>query len=151
MKQEDKNAIYQLCKEKSIANVNEIKQAISAAQNAANAETKSTAGDKHDTSRAMMQLEVEQLSKRLMTAEKMLQSFTKFSPDSGKNKISLGSMVSTDSATYYLSVGLGKIEFNNQPIFVISPASPVGNTLLGKKKGDTFIFNGKNFEIKSVI
>ena len=145
-----KEKLYQLCKEIVEKRLNDINMDIADVQNSVNTETKNTSGDKHDTSRAMMQLEVEQKSKHLLETEKLKETLSKISPKSGSEIIALGSLVETSAAKYYLSVSIGKLEVDGELFFAISMLSPIGELLKGKKAGDSIQFNGNSIEIKKV-
>ena len=128
-----------------------LKNAIKQAQDAANNETKSSAGDKHETGRAMAQLETEklttQLSISLKTEEVLNQIDTKLAHTRG----SLGSLIITGNGNFYLSVSLGKIIIDDKVFFAISSASPIGKILLTKKEKESFSFNGKSYLIETII
>ncbi len=126
------------------------KNAIEEAQGCANNETKSTAGDKHDTSRAMMQLAVEQNGKHLAEAEKLKGILVQIDPDKTITTVSLGSIVFTDKGNFFLSISAGKIESNQTVFFAISPGSPIGQALRNHKKGDDFNFNGNCYHILDI-
>lgn len=150
MNKDLKTVLYKACQDYAQLKIDEIKLAISSAQNAANSETKSTAGDKHDTARAMMQLDVEQKSKQQAEAEKLKMAMAQFSPTSGGFEIGLGSLVQTKTVNYYISISAGKIELDGKTYFAISPISPIAQAMKGKKKGETFEFNGKGFDLLHV-
>ena len=146
-----KEKLYDLCKHIAQSKIETLSNAISSSQNAANSETKSTAGDKHDTARAMMQLEVEQKSKQLAEAKKLLQTLAQFGPTNGSKTVALGSLVITKTAKYYISVSVGKLDLEEQLYFAVSPISPVAQAMMGKNSGDSFEMNGRQFEIESVL
>ena len=58
--------------------------AMQAAQASANEESKSSAGDKHETSKAMMQLEIEKLGTQLKEAEELSADFEKINFNKSK-------------------------------------------------------------------
>ena len=130
--------------------IESIQKAITNAQNAANNETKSTAGDKHDTARAMAQNDVEQKSKQLAEAKKLKMGLAQFTAQSGKNEAALGSLVSTNTAKYYISISVGKVEVEGEVIFAVSPVSPIAMAMRGKKAGESFSFNGRKFDILTI-
>ena len=145
-----KQRLYDYCCQLAENRISSIQGAIEDAQGSANNETKSTAGDKHDTARAMMQLEVEQKSKQLAEAKKLKMALAQFSPDSGSQEVMLGSLVKTSVGMYYISISIGKIEVEGQLFFAISPISPIASSMLGLKVGDSFTFNGKQQTIKEL-
>ena len=88
-----------------------------------------------------------QLSERLRLKEVMAMIDAIETHDS----IQLGSAVMTDAMNYYVSIPLGKISIQKHEFFAISPVSPIGILLMGKKAGEHFSFNGKNAKINEVI
>lgn len=145
-----KNQLLAACLQKVEANLSEIEQALQSAREAANDSTKSTAGDKYETTRAMMHLEQEKLSSQLAEARQMKGMLLQIEPEKPHSKVETGSLVVTTSGRYFLSVGLGKIEVDGNVFFVISPASPIGQLLGGKSAGDTFSFRNTVSEVISV-
>ncbi|WP_027421039.1 GreA/GreB family elongation factor [Crocinitomix catalasitica] len=145
-----KPALYQHCFDYVNERVKSIQDALASSQESANSETKSTAGDKHDTARAMMQLDVEQKSKQLAEAQKLHIGLRQIKPDQKQTIVQLGAVVSTNLGSYYIAISIGKVDFEGQSYFVISPGSPIGQALFGKKKGDTAEFNGRNITIENV-
>jgi hypothetical protein len=113
-------------------------------------ETKGSAGDKHETARAMAQIEVENAGKILKEAENNL-DFFKSIPINPAEKASLGSLIKTNFETFYISLGLGKISFLQEAVFCLNLNSPIGKNLAGKKIGDEFIFNEKTYFIKEIL
>lgn len=119
-------------------------------QTSLSSESKSTAGDKHETGRAMIQLEREKLGNQLKQLELQEAVLKKIKTDYNSNLVVLGSYVETNNMHYYLSISLGKVLLENKDIFAISSQSPIGALLLGKKVGDTITFNGKTSIIKVI-
>lgn len=145
-----KKEIHDQCLGVASNKQNEITTAISRIRESLLSESKSTAGDKHETGRAMLQLEREKLGLQLKNNESIYTILKKIDPTKNTQKIALGSLVKTDQRIYYLSVSLGKIIVKETPVFAISPITPIGKLLLGKTQGDTFIFNGKSQTIVEV-
>ena len=146
-----KISLHKICyniAEKRISNIKNILQDV---QDAANNETKSSAGDKHETGRAMAQLETEKLSTQLSEALKLEQVLQQINPELEHKIVGLGSLVITNNGSFYISVSLGKIEINDEIYFAISAVSPIGKLLLTKKEKESFSFNGKSYVILSVV
>jgi transcription elongation GreA/GreB family factor len=150
-KNEIKNKLFNKCQKLVEQKVDAIKNSLHEAQEAANNETKSSAGDKHETGRAMAQLETEKLSNQLTEALKLEQVLHRINPKQKHQLVALGSLVITNNGNFYLTVSLGKIEIDNQVYFAISPISPIGKLLLAKKEKDSFSFNGKPYIIEDVV
>nr|WP_169630328.1 3-oxoacyl-ACP synthase [Flavobacterium sp. ASW18X] len=114
-------------------------------------ETKSTAGDKHETGRAMLQLEREKLGKQLAEVEKMKLVLQKVNPNIPSEKVALGALVATQTCYYYISISAGKFIGLEKPTYCISAATPIAQLLLGKKAMDSFTFNNIDNTILAVF
>jgi len=123
---------------------------IKEAQHAANNETKSSAGDKHETGRAMSQLETEKLTKQLGEALKLTELLHKIKPQEKHQLIGLGSLVITNNGNFFISASLGKIEYKEQIYFAISAVSPIRKIFSKKKEKETFSFNNRTYTISSI-
>lgn len=108
---------------------------------ALHSETKSSAGDKHETGRAMIQLEMEKASQQLIAIQEMKKTIQKLATTHVSTIVRLGSLVKTENATYFLAISAGKISIDSIDYFVVSTKSPIGQQLLGKKVGDYIPFN----------
>jgi transcription elongation GreA/GreB family factor len=117
------------------------KQAMKHAQDSANAEEKSSAGDKYETGRAMAQIERDKAAEQLDEAIKLKSILNQINPDARNAKVAQGSLVITESNLFYLAISIGKINIDGLDFFVIAPTSPVGQILLHSKEGDQFTFN----------
>ncbi|NOQ70835.1 MAG: 3-oxoacyl-ACP synthase [Crocinitomix sp.] len=149
--QKIKQKLYNACAAYVSQRVETANNAVVDAQASANSEEKSTAGDKHDTARAMMQLAAEQNAKHLAAAKKLNHGMTLIDPESSNPKIGLGSLVIASNGNFYIAISVGKIELDGTLYFAISPSSPMGQILGGLKKGDETEFNGMKIAIKEVF
>jgi len=104
-------------------------------------ETKSSAGDKHETGRAMIQLEMEKAGQQLAEINFMTVVLNKIDVEKAANIICLGSLIKTSKTDYFLAISAGKIMIDNETYFAVSTNSPIGKQLLGKKVGHTIPFN----------
>jgi transcription elongation GreA/GreB family factor len=145
-----KEAILKSCEILVAKRVADIQEAMAASHEAANNETKSSAGDKYETTRAMMHFELEKLSGQLNEAEKLREALFQIAEAPCTSTINLGNVITTNTATYFLGIGLGKINVENESVFAISTASPIGQLLLGKSFGDEIVFNNTTQQILSV-
>ena len=134
---------YNYCKEYVHSKMERIHLEMDKIKDALQSETKSTAGDKHETGRAMLQLEREKLGKQLSEVEKMQKAFEQISMHPGSGKIRLGSLVTTDKAIYFIAVSAGRVRLEGKEVYCISVAAPIGRLLLGKSAGHSIAFNGK--------
>ena len=113
-------------------------------------ETKSTAGDKHETALAMLQ--IEQANKRVQLEKVIAQKIVmeKINLTVAAARVVSGSLVKTDKGYLFMSVALGKAVVEEITITALSPQSPLGSQLMGLKAGDTAVFNHTNYYIESI-
>lgn len=117
---------------------------------ARNSDTKSSAGDKHEVGRAMVQQELDQLEGQLAKTRALLQELDCIPLERVYDHVAFGSLVITDQGSYFIAIGMGGVEVDGETCFVISLASPIGQALRGKMVGDEVSFNGKVFRVLSV-
>ncbi|HEY1045411.1 MAG TPA: hypothetical protein VGF79_03160 [Bacteroidia bacterium] len=118
-------------------------------ESAAN-ETKSTAGDKHDTSKSMMQLEQEKLSGQLNQLKQMALAVSKVDLNKVCKVGEFGSLIDTDRGKFFISISIQGIQIDGENIQCISMQSPIGKVFMQTKVGDLLKFQDKEFHIKSV-
>ena len=145
-----KREAYVLCQDYINNRIQTVKTAMDIAQASANDETKSSAGDKYETGRAMMQLELEKNSVQLVEANKLKQTLDQLDPDKLSDTVQLGSLVTTNHGCFYLSISAGPLKLRGSLVFAVSTASPIGVKLAGLKKGDSFQLNGKDYLVQHV-
>ena len=126
------------------------KEAIEAAKESRDNETKSTAGDKYETGRAMMQIEMEKNEVQLRNALNLQNELSQINIQKECIKVEQGSLVSTNYGNYFISIGLGKIE-GTENAYAISLASPIGMLLKDKTVGDKILFQGREFAIGDIV
>jgi transcription elongation GreA/GreB family factor len=124
-----------------------VQQIIRSNQKALASETKSSAGDKHETGRAMLQLEMEKASQQLAGLNEMKMVLNRINLNESLINVKLGSLVITTQGNYFLSVSAGKITYLGKIYYAISLGSPIGKLLLGKAEGSNLDLNGKSFKI----
>lgn len=146
-----KNKLFELCSQLVNERVQLAEEGLREAQTAANNETKSSAGDKYETGRAMMHLEKEKLSIQLSEAIKMRKALNLINPSKINGKVALGSIVITSSVKYFLAISAGALQVGGATYFAISPVAPIGQLLIGKVEGDKIDFAGKQSEILAIL
>jgi hypothetical protein len=125
--------------------------ALQEAQEAANNETKSSAGDKYETDREMMQQEAAMNQTQLNEANKLKLALSTIDPHTKDEKAGAGSMVLTDKGNFYISISAGALKVNDMDFFAVSPVSPIGLKLNGLKAGGEFSLNNKLYVVKNVM
>ena len=126
-------------------------KAIASIEESKLSETKSSAGDKYETGRAMMQMEQDKLTAQLVSLELIKTKINQISPKQKCDQGMLGAIVITDTGSYYLSVSLGKITIAAGKYYTISPEAPLSILLMGKKVGDRVVFRNRQIEVIGVL
>ena len=147
---ETKVLLYDLCQEYLATRIGNAQQAIAAAQEAANSETKSSSGDKYETGRAMMQLEIEKDSAQLSESMKLKYALDQINLKPVATSVQTGSLVFTNVATFFIAISVGKLILQEKTYLAISPASPMGRKLMGLKVGDSLTLNGQTHLILEI-
>jgi transcription elongation GreA/GreB family factor len=128
-----------------------IQKTIDEIQESLASETKSSAGDKHETGRAMLQLEREKAGHQLAEIQKLNQLLSKIDLSKTSKIIGLGSVVFTTRANYFIALSAGEMKACNQSFYAISANTPIAKTLIGKEAKNQIQFRDQEFEIIKVI
>lgn len=148
--QEFKQHIINACKSHLKNKIDSLNTIIKEVSESSNAESKSSAGDKHETSKAMMQLEIEKLGIQLKEAELQLADFEKINFSKTIQTIEQGSLVETNRGYFLIASSIGKITVDDKTIFVISSKSPLAIAFLGKQQKNNVRFNGVQYLINAI-
>lgn len=130
--------------------INNFKAEILSLQDSMNADGKSTVGDKHETNRAMIQNEIEQMGKSLSTHEQHLTMFSGIDFEYPYDSVESGAFVITSKFQLFMGVALGKVTIEGQDVQFISMESPIAQALLKKKAGEEIEFNGNTIKILEI-
>ena len=111
---------------------------------------KSSAGDKHETSRAKIQTEIDNFSRQLNLAINNLHVIEQLDNSKKYNLVTQGSLITTDNGIFFISIGIGKLEIKSNNYFIISLLSPIGSAMKGLSKNEKFTFRGIKYSIKNI-
>ena len=111
---------------------------------------KSSAGDKHETSRAKIQTEIDNYSRQLELAINNLKIIEQIDSSKKYNIVAQGSLITTDKGVFLIAIGIGKLEIQSNNYFIISLLSPIGSLMKGMSKNETFSFREINYYIKNI-
>ena len=128
----------------------EIQSAMALANEGLINDTKSSMGDKYETSREMAQQELSRLQQQLLQAEQDLVVLKNLSLEP-LVLANLGSLVVTNQFNYLLSISIGPVKLGDNTVMVISKESPIGKALLGKRIADVIQFNGKEIKVLDLL
>jgi hypothetical protein len=113
-------------------------------------ETKSTAGDKHETALAMLQ--IEQANKRAQLQELLTQktALEKIDPTITAPMIVNGSLIKTNKGYLFMSTALGKAVVEHINVIALSPQSPLGEKLMGLKVNEVVSINNIEYRVEGI-
>ena len=146
-----KEALFSQCKSFVNNRLQTVEAVLSSNQKALQSETKSSAGDKHETGRAMLQLEMEKAGQQLAGITQMQVVLSKIDISKISKNACLGSVIITAKVSYFLSISAGQLVVADKSYFAISVSSPIGKLLLGKQEKDMISFNGKTIIINKIV
>jgi transcription elongation GreA/GreB family factor len=148
--EEAKQKLFDYCVSYVTQRINNANEAIRAAQESANEESKNSSGDKYETGRAMMQINVEQNLTQLGEAMRLKSILEKINKTLKSDTIQNGSLVVTDQEKYFIAVSIGQVKIDDESFFVISAESPVGMKMIGLRAGQSFSFANRSQRIDEV-
>lgn len=128
-----------------------IEAAMRDAQEGANSEEKSSAGDKHETSRAMSHLNQEMNARQLEATNKEISALYTLNVSALFDKAAPGAVVVGKEHLYFIAAGLGRVTIDEQKVTFLSPTAPLAVLMRQKQAGDIFELNGKREEILDVF
>jgi transcription elongation GreA/GreB family factor len=144
-----KSEVIQACKELLVQKQETTQRAIASVEDSLKNDSKSSMGDKFETSREMAQGELDKLKSVWATIRKQMDLIGRVDPNPNAD-VGFGSMVTLETGTFFLALPIGKVQVGSEQIMSISAASPIGLALKGKKAGESITFNGKTITIKSI-
>ncbi len=146
-----KEKLYEKILETIQSSIASTRSAIEAVKAARDNETKSSAGDKYETGRAMMQREIGRLEGQLSQHLAQQNQIKQINIHKSLKSVASGALVFSNAENYFIGIGLGKIMLDEETFFVISLASPIGKLLYNKKEGDTVNFRSKEILIEKIV
>jgi len=147
LKQKIYNHYLQVLNEK----INSLQQTLNDLKESGANETKSTAGDKHETALAMLQIEQANVRGQLKEALDQKLVYEKIDPSLSPTIIVNGSLIKTNRGYLFLSIAAGKAVVDGNAVIALSPQSPLGIKLMGLKPGDVAEINNMRYEIENIF
>lgn len=145
-----KEQLYILCREHFQMAIAAAEAAIASAREASQNETKSSADDKYETAREMMQQEIDMNTARLHQAKLQLSALERVDISKNYEQVQLGSLVYTSNGNFFVAISAGNFTINDTKYYAISIESPIGRLMAGKQQGDTFSLNGNQYIILGI-
>lgn len=128
-----------------------LKQDIASIKDSRDSDTKSSVGDKYESSRVLIQMELDKAEAQLDKTLFLKKELSHIDLQKQFTRVEVGSLVITSQGNYFISAALSKIELNNEIFQPISMGSPIGQALQNKKVNDTIQFQGNDIKIVNII
>lgn len=150
--QQDKEQLFQLAIAKVKETIQLLKEERKAISEGILEDTKSSAGDKFETSREMLTQDLKQVETQLEKNQTDLDELYRIQAiKSSAGMIQEGSLVNLGTDWFLISVSLGQLEMDGKKYFLLSKNSPLGQLLLGKQVDEAVPFRGKPQVIHSIL
>lgn len=145
-----KEQLYQACQDYVDKRISNYKNELSTIKESLESMEKSS-DESDDSGAGKLHTDFEKYNTYLAEAIHQKEQLKQINTQIFTENVWMGSLVHTNTAQYFISISAGKIEIDGKIYYAVSPVSPIGELLLSKKKGDTFEFNQKPFEIIDVL
>ncbi|HXU25982.1 MAG TPA: hypothetical protein VN698_02030 [Bacteroidia bacterium] len=146
-----KEKIYAACLQVVNEKIQALQSTLQELGEGAISDGKSSAGDKHETARAMMQLEQEKISRQLDELLVQKTVLQKIDATLKSWQITKGSLIKTNKGYLFLSVPLGKISVDGTDVIILSPQSPLGLKLMGLQAKSSTEINAVTYLVEEVL
>ncbi len=105
-----------------------------------NSDTKSSAGDKFETSREMAQIEITKIEAEILKTQQFIQHLT----------TNTAQVVITDKSIFCISIAFGKLIVNGTEVFCISNSAPITKQLVNTEILANFEYRGVVYNILGI-
>lgn len=146
-----KKQLYQACLQNIEKRISNAQEALDAAIAAGNEETKSSAGDKHETARTMMQIEQDKARTQLIKAMLLKNKLTQIKTNNKGDKVTRGALAITGAGKFFIAIGIGKINLEGDIYYAISPEAPIALAMINKKEQEIVRFQDKEFVVHKIL
>ena len=131
--------------------INKSEEIINSIEESIHSETKSTAGDKHDTSRELLHQERNKAAQNLKNQLMKRKTLIQLNNFPSLVNVGFGSLLNTNQGWVFIGLSIGNIQFNEEQVLCVSPISPFAKAFEGASQGDCVEFNNTSFVIETII
>ncbi len=113
-------------------------------------ETKSSAGDKYETGREMINQEKNKVLDQINAMRNHKNGLIQIQSLPTPGMVAYGALVSTTLGNFLIATAMGKLSPPYENVFVISASSPIFKAMQTKKTGEIFEWQNKQLTIESI-
>lgn len=145
-----KQKVYAYYQQQVDDKIDAFRDMIAALTDGASNDAKGSAGDKHETALSMMHIEQERLNHKLAEFMEQKAVLDKIDAQAKHSVVALGSLVRANTMHLFVSAALPKITVDGVQVIALSPQSPLGQNIIGKKIADNFKIGTTNYIIEEI-
>ena len=145
-----KNELFKKCQEYVDGKKAILTEAIATIKAEMEGESKNSVGEDYDSTKEQLHSEHENLMIQRNEVNMLQTTLNTINLNATPKTVSIGALVKTSKANYYISIPVGKLTMGDEIYYAISKASPIGSLLAGKQVGDEIVFNGNTIKILSI-
>jgi hypothetical protein len=105
-----------------------------------NSDTKSSAGDKFETSREMAQIEIHKIENEILKTQQFISDLASKAPQ----------LIITDKGAFLISIPFGKLMISGTEVFCISNSAPITKQLVNTEISANFEYRGVTYNILDI-
>lgn len=106
--------------------------------------------DRYDSFRTQLLRKRDLFAQQLAKANEQLDVLERINPEKECSKVEFSAVVITNKQKLFISIGLGKVQVDDDVFYAISPAVPIFKVMAGKKAGEEFTFNNITYKIEKI-
>ncbi|MFM7017096.1 MAG: hypothetical protein ACKOX3_12290 [Bacteroidota bacterium] len=130
---------------------NELSESVVSIKDSVEGNDKSSAGDKHETSRENANQTLLIYGEQMKKAMEDLMLLNMIKPEKMFTNVQLGALVVLNGLVLYIADNLNQFPIKNVSVNIVSPNAPFVKQILGKNVGFKFSFNNKEYQILEVF
>ncbi len=146
----EKTAVHEYCLQLVRERIEGLELQLADLTESAANETKSTAGDKYETARAMLHIEQDQVRRQMRENRSILATLEAIDPLRSNQRIGPGSLACLNGDWYYFGASLGRQDIGGMQIIAVSMLAPLSGKLKGLGIGETASVNGRSYQVEAL-
>jgi hypothetical protein len=144
-----KKSLVEYCKNKLEVKLKELTEIYQSLIDSIQTDSKSSAGDKHETFKSMMHIEQEKMQMQIKMINLQINSINQLKIEK-KNKIENGTLIITDSKIFFIAASLGLVKISDQSFFIVSLDSPIIQFMKKQNLNVPFKFQSSIYQITDI-
>ena len=141
-----KKSLVEYCKNRLEIKLKELTGIYQSLIDSIQTDSKSSAGDKHETFKSMMHIEQEKMQTQIKMINQQINTINQLKVEK-KNRIENGTLIVTDSKVFFIAASLGLASISDQSFFIVSLDSPIIQFMKKQSINTMFTFQSTNYKL----